>query len=355
MSNSSLVTYTNLTKNKSKRNGTIKNIIPHCIVGQWTAKQGCDYFATTDRQCSANYVVGKDGSIGLSVDEAYRAWASGGSLKANGITGAQFDHMAVTIEVASDTTHPYAVTDAAYNALIELMADICKRNGIPKLLWKADKNLVGQTDKQNVGAHRWFANKSCPGDYLYERMGDICTKVNAKLGATADEPAPSEPEKPTSSDCPFAVNDTVEFKSDAKKYHPAGSGIPSWVKTGYTHIVTQTTSNGKAVYKGGERCVLLGKKVNKKTNKKEAGINTWVSVNVLQKVGGTDATTFKPYLVKVTASELNIRKGPGTGYAVTGSIKDKGIYTIVLEDASGEWGKLKSGAGWIALDYTQKR
>lgn len=202
--------------------------------------------------------------------------------------------------------------------------------------------------------HRDYANKSCPGTYLYERMGDIASKVNAKLGATADEPAPSVPEKPSTSDCPFAVNDTVEFKSDAKKYHPAGSGIPSWVKTGYTHIVTQTTSNGKAVYKGGERCVLLGKKVNKKTNKKEAGINTWVSVNVLQKVGGTDATTFKPYLVKVTASELNIRKGPGTGYAVTGSIKDKGVYTIVLEDASGEWGKLKSGAGWIALDYTKK-
>lgn len=70
MSNSPLATYTRITKNKtSPRNHAIDTITIHCIVGQWTAKQGCDYFATTDRQCSANYVVGKDGSIGPSVDE----------------------------------------------------------------------------------------------------------------------------------------------------------------------------------------------------------------------------------------------------------------------------------------------
>ena len=77
MSNSPLVTYTRITKNKtSPRNHAIDTITIHCIVGQWTAKQGCDYFATTDRQCSANYVVGKDGSIGLSVDEKDRSWCS---------------------------------------------------------------------------------------------------------------------------------------------------------------------------------------------------------------------------------------------------------------------------------------
>lgn len=98
MSNSALVTYTRITKNKtSPRNHAIDTITIHCIVGQWTAKQGCDYFATTDRQCSANYVVGKDGSIGLSVDEKDRSWCS-----SNGTN----DNRAITIEVASDTTHP---------------------------------------------------------------------------------------------------------------------------------------------------------------------------------------------------------------------------------------------------------
>lgn len=178
-SNSPLVTYKRITNNKtSPRNHAIDTITIHCIVGQWTAKQGCDYFATTDRECSANYVVGKDGSIGLSVEEKDRSWCSSSSSN---------DHRAITIEVASDTAHPYAVTDEAYNALIKLVADICKRNGIKKLLWKADKSLIGQVDKQNMTVHRWFANKSCPGEYLYSRHSDIAAKVNALLGDSAGE------------------------------------------------------------------------------------------------------------------------------------------------------------------------
>lgn len=179
MSNSSLVTYTNITRHKSSpRNDAIDTITIHCIVGQWTAKQGCDYFATTTRECSANYVVGKDGSIGLSVDEKDRSWCSSSSAN---------DNRAITIEVASDKTHPYAVTDAAYKALVKLCADICKRNGIKKLLWKADKSLIGQVDKQNMTVHRWFANKSCPGEYLYSRYGQIANEVNTLLGSTSSD------------------------------------------------------------------------------------------------------------------------------------------------------------------------
>ena len=187
MSNSSLVTYTRITKNKtSPRNHEIDTITIHCIVGQWTAKQGCDYFATTDRECSANYVVGKDGSIGLSVDEKDRAWTSGGTLSVNGITGSMNDHRAVTIEVASDTTHPYAITNEAYKALVNLVADICKRNNIKELKWKADKSLVGKVDKQNMTVHRWFANKACPGDYLYNLHDEIAKEVNAILSKTGE-------------------------------------------------------------------------------------------------------------------------------------------------------------------------
>ena len=171
--NSPLVTYTNITKNKTpNRNHKIDTITIHCIVGQWTAKQGCDFFATTDKQASANYVIGKDGSVGLCVEEKDRSWCSSNSAN---------DHRAITIEVASDTSHPYAVTDAAYNALIKLVADICKRNGIKELKWKGDKSLIGQVDKQNMTVHRWFANKACPGDYLYNRHSDIASKVNELL------------------------------------------------------------------------------------------------------------------------------------------------------------------------------
>lgn len=185
--NSSLVTYTNITNHKtSPRKKAIDTITIHCIVGQWTAKQGCDYFATTDRECSANYVVGKDGSIGLSVDEKDRSWCS--SSAAN-------DNRAITIEVASDTKSPYAVTDAAYNALIQLVADICKRNGIKKLVWSTEKDdRVNHKNGCNMTVHRDFANKSCPGEYLYERHGEIAAKVNEILNAseTTDKPEKSD-------------------------------------------------------------------------------------------------------------------------------------------------------------------
>ena len=190
--NSPLVTYKRITKNRtSPRNHAIDTITIHCIVGQWTAKQGCDYFATTDRECSSNYVVGRDGSIGLSVEEKDRSWCS--SSRDN-------DHRAITIEVASDTEHPYAVTAEAYDALIRLVADICKRNGIKKLLWKADKSLIGQVSKQNMTVHRWFANKACPGEYLYERHSDIAKKVNALLGETQQTTTTAPTTSPSATD-----------------------------------------------------------------------------------------------------------------------------------------------------------
>lgn len=187
MGNSPLVTYTNITKNRtSPRNHAIDTITIHCIVGQWTAKQGCDYFATTDRECSANYVVGKDGSIGLSVPEADRSWCS--SNRDN-------DNRAVTIEVASDTSHPYAVTDAAYAALIKLVADICKRNGIKKLVWSTNKtDRVNHANGCNMTVHRDYANKACPGQYLYDRHGAIAAAVNEILGSGTTQAPEATPE-----------------------------------------------------------------------------------------------------------------------------------------------------------------
>ena len=187
MSNSPLVTYTNITKNKtSPRDHAIDTITIHCIVGQWTAKQGCDYFATTDRECSANYIVGKDGSIGLSVDEKDRSWCT--SSREN-------DNRAITIEVASDTEHPYAVTDAAYSALIKLVADICQRNGIKQLVWSTSKtDRVNHVNGCNMTVHRDYANKACPGQYLYERHGAIAAAVNAILGSGTTQAPEAAPE-----------------------------------------------------------------------------------------------------------------------------------------------------------------
>lgn len=171
--NSNLVTYKNISKHKTvNRTHNIDTITIHCFVGQVTAKQGCDFFASTSKECSANYVVGFDGSIGLSVEEKDRSWCS---------SNRENDMRAITIEVASGMSEPYNVTEQAYNALIKLLVDVCKRNNIKQLLWKNDKSLIGQVDKQNMTVHRWFANKSCPGTYLFNNMSEIADSVNAEL------------------------------------------------------------------------------------------------------------------------------------------------------------------------------
>lgn len=181
--NSPLATYVNLTDHHSgKRTKPIDRITPHCIVGQWTAKQCCDYFATTTRECSSNYAIGKDGEIGVSVDEDNRSWCS--STAAN-------DQRAVTIECASDKTAPYAMTDKVYESLIKLCIDICKRHNKTKLIWIADKetalNFNLKKDEMLLTVHRWFANKSCPGDWLYSRLGDLASKVTAALSEEKKE------------------------------------------------------------------------------------------------------------------------------------------------------------------------
>lgn len=172
--NSPLVNVKVLSPNHSgQRNHKIDTITIHCVVGQFTAKGMGDLFLPKSVKASANYGIGCDGSIGLYVEEKNRSWCS---------SSASNDHRAITIEVASDKTEPYAVTDKAYVALIDLVTDICKRNGIKELKWQGDKSLIGQVDKQNMTVHRWFANKSCPGKYLYDRHSAIAAEVNKRLG-----------------------------------------------------------------------------------------------------------------------------------------------------------------------------
>lgn len=177
MSNSSLVSYTKISPNRtSPRTHAIDTITIHCVVGQVTVESLGNIFAPTSKQASSNYGIGKDGKIGMYVEEKDRSWCS---------SNAANDHRAVTIEVASDTTEPYAVTSAAYNALLDLVTDICKRNGIKKLVWSTNKSdRVNHKNGCNMTVHRDYANKSCPGTYLYERHGEIAAEVNRRLGAT---------------------------------------------------------------------------------------------------------------------------------------------------------------------------
>lgn len=173
MSNSPLIDYIKISPNKtSPRKHKIDTITIHCVVGQVTVESLGNVFYNKSRKVSSNYGIGFDGKIGMYVEEKDRSWCSSSSSN---------DNRAITIEVASDTKHPYAITDAAYKGLIKLLVDICRRNDIKELKWKGDKSLIGNIHKQNMTVHRWLANTSCPGDYLYNLHGKIASEVNSIL------------------------------------------------------------------------------------------------------------------------------------------------------------------------------
>ena len=332
--NSPLVSYTKLSPNHSgQRTHVIDRITPHCVVGQLTAAGICGCFTSSSVQASCNYGIGKDGDIGLCVEERNRSWCT--SSNAN-------DQRAVTIECASDKTHPYAFTSKCYNALVKLCVDICKRNGKTKLLWlgNKDKTLAYNpaANEMVLTVHRWFANKSCPGDWMYQRMGDLAAKVTAKLGGAAAEPE-KKPDTTTNNfpAVPFIVNvkiDDLNYRSQ-----PSMDGAVKG-QTGKGVFTIVEVNNGWGKLKSGVGWIWLG-------NPQYCTIGDTVK---------TSTPTFSPYKVKVSIKDLNIRKGPGTNYASNGFCP-VGVYTIIEEsDGAGatKWGKLKSGAGWVSLDYAKR-
>ncbi len=188
--NSSLISCTILSPNNSgTRTHKIDRITPHCVDGQVTVESLGKRFADPNVNISSNYGIGKDGKIGLYVPESKRSWCS--SNRAN-------DQRAITIECASDTKDPYKMNSAVYSSLIKLCVDICKRNGKTKLLWFGDRNeTLNYTPAENemvMTVHRWFANKACPGDWLYSRLGDLAEEVTKQLKpAAANKPTTSKP------------------------------------------------------------------------------------------------------------------------------------------------------------------
>ncbi len=293
--NSSLVCYTKISPHRnSPRSHKIDTISIHCMAGNLSVESCGSLFAAPSRQASSNYGIGSDGRIALYVEERDRSWCS--SNPAN-------DNRAVTIEVANDEGAPdWHISDEAMAALIELIADICKRNEIRELKWKADKNLIGQTDKQNMTVHRWFAAKACPGDYLYNKHFYIAEQVNQKLGADTATAAP-----PQSADSLYRIR---------KSWADAAGQLGAW----------KLLDNAKKAWKPGYY-VFDG------------------YGNIVYPVQ-PDASSAGTYQVRLL-DDLNIRKTPN-GIIVQPDGARKGfVYTIV--ETRGDWGRLKSGAGWISV------
>ena len=312
--NSSMVVYTKLSPNHSgQRTMAIDRITPHCVVGQCTAEGLGDWFAKSSTQASSNYGIDKDGRVGMYVEEKNRSWCS--SSGAN-------DQRAITIECASDTSEPYAFRDIVYQRLIELCIDICKRNGKNKLIWFGDKdktlNYSPKSGEMILTVHRWFANKSCPGNWMYARMGDLAEKVTKALSGEAELGKSSE--------------DSQKIK---------------WYRVRKPWADSKTQKGAYKILDNAKKCADQnpGYKVFDADGK------------VVYEPKAAEPAVKVPFLVKVSISDLNIRRGAGTNYDRV-QFCPPGIYTIV-EVKSGKgsaagWGRLKSGIGWISLDFVKR-
>lgn len=168
MSNSSFVSYTQISPNSRERTAPIRKItIHHAAMVKASLADLGGAFASASRVSSSNYGIDCDGNIGLFVEESRRAITS--SSTAN-------DNEAITIEVINSKGAPnWEVSDQALAALIDLCVDICKRNGIERLNFTGDKT-------GNLTQHNYFAATECPGPYLKSKFQYIADAVNKQLG-----------------------------------------------------------------------------------------------------------------------------------------------------------------------------
>ena len=163
MSNSKLVTYTKLSPNYSAGRVDVRAIVVHYVCGACSVYTLGEIFAPTSRRASSNYGVDLEGRVGMYCEEKNRSWCSSSSWA---------DNRAITIEVSNFADG--SVSAKGWRKLVDLMVDICERNGIK------DFRYTGTTEGQ-LWAHRWFGNTDCPGAWLYARFPQLAEEVNARL------------------------------------------------------------------------------------------------------------------------------------------------------------------------------
>lgn len=314
MSNSPLVVFTKLSPHRAPRTAAIDTITIHHMAGNASIEVCAQAFQGT-RKASSNYGIGADGRVGLYVPESDRAATSSSTKN---------DNRAITIEVANDGGDPdWHVSDKALAKLIDLCVDICQRNGIERLNFTGDKT-------GNLTMHKWFAPTACPGPYLASKFPYIAAEVNKRLGVAPNGTTEADGEQVAT----LAIGDIVTLAPGAT--YATGKSIASFVFKMKLYVRKIEGDNiTVSIFRNGAITGVVPRKYLLRDG---------------QPAANTPAAAV-PYLVRVTVSDLNIRKGPGVSYATKGHIQP-GVYTIV-EEQNG-FGKLKSGAGWIALEYANK-
>ena len=323
--------------NSGNRKYKVTRITPHCWVGQVSIENGLNYFATTSRQVSSNYIIGSDGRVGGCVREDWRAWTS--SSRDN-------DNRAITIECASDAKSPYAFKDAVFKKLVLLSADICKRYGKKKLIWISDKNKAlsykQKDDEMLLTVHRWFASTDCPGSWLMGRMGTLASQVTAILqGDTPTENTYTvctsgnalrlRAEPNTTSKQVGYINNGTTFKADKVVKGQNVGGVDTW-----------------AYYHGG---YASGKYLSPtpKVTESTPPPTTTTPVVTTPVTPPISKPSGKKY--KCTCSKgVNVRKGASTLYGKCGAVNYGQTVTIYTQKNG--WGNTtSSGNRWVCMKY----
>lgn len=252
----------------------------------------------------------------------------------------------IQFEICEDDLTDEKYYRKAFSVAEEYCAELCRTYNIP-----IDK-IVGHVEAHEQG---YGSNHGDPEHWMKrfgENMDDFRNRVKALLdnGELKNDISDTSEKNDEENDIKVPVikqGDMVSIASDAVYY--SGKAMPNWVKSQRWYVKTEPK---------GDRVVI---------DKNESGTNSICSpvnakyLTVVKSNGEQETVSDKkkclPYLVKIAASSLNIRKGPGINFNKNGCITDNGIYTIV-EESEGKgatlWGKLKSGAGWISLDYVTK-
>ena len=248
-------------------------------------------------------------SYHVCVDEKYviqaipfnrNAWHAGDG--ANG-TGNRYS---IGIEIARSTGDINLFKQAEQNCAM-YVAQLLKNYG-----WGIDR----------VKRHKDWSGKNCPHKTMELGWQRFLNMVQAELNKLNGKTTT------TTTTTSFKVGDKVVVKSSATTYADSTKIIPSWVKGGLYTI--SKISGSKVLLKE---------------------IVSWVKASDVQKSGTSSKSV--SYVIRVTVDFLNIRSGAGTNFPVTGTVKKGEAYTIV-EEKNG-FGRLKSGAGWISLDCTEKK
>lgn len=320
MSNSGLVNYTRISPNRSvPRNQKISKLTVHHMAGNLSVETCGNVFASSARQASSNYGIGSDGRVGMYVEEKDRAWTSSSSWN---------DNRAVTIEVANDEIGGnWHVSDAAWNKLVELCVDICKRNGMTSLTWTGDKN-------GSLTCHYMFAATNCPGPYLKSRMAELAKTVTARLsGSSSGSTGSGSASTPSNSN---------------KEYTGTGFGGTYRCNTSALNVRTAPTTSASVVaqYKSGQTVnlddwyTIANGYVWGRYTGSSSGKKRYIAVGK-----ATGKPESNDYLIKVSGSASSSKKS---------------VDTLAREVIAGKWGngatrKQKLEAAGYDYDAVQKR